>query len=187
MPVASLEMLVVATVPEPGRLSVAPVGRVKRPVFNVNVRPVATFHLCPKLPRKVSPDWIVRFWVAALMSMPEEPSVSVLPALRVTNPPGPTMLRPAQVRSAPRATVFAPVTVLVQLAMSATPGKTPPVQLPVALSAVVLSALLTVAACAAGNENNTVMVPARTRTVLRAARLRGLGFVFMCLVECWVG
>ena len=80
--------------------------------------------------------------------MPEAPMVRVFPAARVTKPPGLTIFKPCQLRSAPRIGLLAVVTVEVHCAMSAEVGKVS--QLPARLSAVLLFCLVLVAACAAG-------------------------------------
>ena len=151
------------TVPDPGILRVAPGLRVNVPVLSVRVRPVATFHVWPLLPRSVSPELTVRFWVAALMSMPDEPRVSVLPGPMVTAAPGLVIVIPFQPRSAPRSTEFEPVTIELHVATSAAVGSTAPLQLEVMLRLLALLAFWRVAACAEyaspATESPTMMGP----------------------------
>ena len=119
----------------------APV-RVKVPV-TFSVRSAAANQLC--LPSKVSPLAMVRFWVAVLRSMPELPRVSVLPAPRVTKPPGSLILIPAQLRSAPSRGLLAATTAESHRATSAAPGTTSQLEARLRLSA--LFSLKLVAPC----------------------------------------
>jgi len=109
----------------------------------LKVRPEDDFHVC--LPLSVRPLPIVRSWLAELMSMPEVPTVSVSPALKVTAPPGFVTLRPEILKFPPRSVVFAEVTVESHWAMSVVPGTTEPVQLVVRLRLSLLSAFEIVA------------------------------------------
>src|SRR5437867_2631394 len=81
------------------------------------------------------------------MSMPDAPSVRVLPGPIETAPPGLVMLRPRQLRSAPSDTALAAVTMLLHWAASPAPGTTRPDQLVVKFRLSVLLALVNVAAC----------------------------------------
>src|ERR1039458_6462037 len=90
----------------------------------------------------------VRFWLAADMSIPEPPSLSICESrgqLR-TNPPGLRILIPNQVMPPPSAALFAPEIVLSHIAMSPEPGTVPlepppevKLQLPLVFNAMVLS------------------------------------------------
>lgn len=137
--------MVVTTLPAPCMTSVAPAPRVNVPVLSVSVRPVPMFQSCPTAPLIVSPDWIVRFCVASLMSIlvPAAPasSVRVLPGPIVMAPPGSAMRMPCQLTFAPRREVLSPVTALVHTAMWSRPG-TPPVQLPARFRLIVLLTLI---------------------------------------------
>ena len=158
--------------------------RVKVPA-TLRVRPAAAFQLC--LPCKASPQLRVRFCVAVLRSMPDAPTVRVLPAPRVTKPPGLTILIPAQARSAPNNVLLAAVTVDVHWAMSAGPGAVVS-QLAGRLRSVVLLALLSVAAGAdeGTKASHAAMAPARMTTLLQAPMPGWLGF-FMGVVWRMVG
>src|SRR5262245_46038111 len=95
---------------------------------------------------------MVRFWppVVAVMSMPEEPSVSEEPgtapaAVMVIGPPGFAMRSPPSVRLPPIETLtFGAVTVASHTPTSVGFGSTPPTQLEAWLSGVVLSAFVAV-------------------------------------------
>src|SRR5262249_38419849 len=113
--------------------------------LRVRVVALVAFHFCVPGPR-VSPELIVRFCDALLMSMPLVPRVSTLPALIVTGPPGLGMVIPAQLVSTPSATELAPVTVESHLVVSNAPGITPPTQLVERLRLSVLLPLEIVAA-----------------------------------------
>src|ERR1039457_203909 len=129
--------------PEPCRFKVAPAFRENVPVLRASVCPFVTFQIWFPAPR-VSPALMVRLEVAALMSMPELPSVSVLPEVMFIAPPGLATVMPDQLKFAPSATEFAAVTVLSHTAMLPAPGASPPSQLPFKFRLFALFAFLTV-------------------------------------------
>ena len=69
--------MLLVTEPAPGKLSAVPTARLKVPVVSASVWLVVTFHSCP--PPRLRLEVIERFCVAAAMSIPPEPSASVLP------------------------------------------------------------------------------------------------------------
>ena len=157
------------------KLTTVPVW-VKVPA-TLSVRPAAAAQLCWPLFSKVNPELRVRSCVAVLRSMPEVPMVRVLPELMVTAAPGPTILIPAQLRSAPSDAVVLPaVTVLVHCAMSVGPGRVS--QLEARLRASVLSCLERVAAWAAAGTRTKVAreMARRMRVFGRLDFMVGLGF-----------
>ena len=127
-------------VPAPDKVVVVPVLKVLVPPERRSVLPDATFHDCD-VPNKVLAS-MLRFWVAAAMSMPLAPRVSVLPAGMVTRPPGSAMRRPCHERSVPSATELAAVSVRFQRATLSAPGAVPPIQLVPRLRASGLSCLV---------------------------------------------
>src|SRR4051812_42462248 len=134
----------------------------------VSERPLAPkAHVCAA--PSVRPELIVRFCVAAVMSIPEPFSVSVFPAPIVTGPPGLVSCKPAHVRFVPSRTEFGPVTVLFQRATSAAPGTVPPTQLVVRFK---LSTLLSLTMTAADAACGKAADPARSAAMLVARTKR---------------
>jgi hypothetical protein len=95
----------------------------------------------------------VRSCVAADMSMPSLPSVSVLPALIATGPAGPAMRIPDQLKFAPSRTVLAEVTFTSHSATSPAPGTFPRSHEFGRLRSSKLSALVIVSAWAAAEKS----------------------------------
>src|SRR5579862_3917213 len=111
---------------------------------------------------------MVKFWDAALKSMPDRPSVSVLPAAIATGPPGFRTFKPFQLRFAPSATVLAEVTVLSQSPIPFVSGTALLTQLDPRLRLSVLLALLMVAGAMTVTRNAVFVlnVPSLTVSVI---------------------
>ena len=101
--------------------------------------------------------------------MPELPSCRLLSALIVTAPAGLVNRRPNQEALAPSETVFDPVTVESQSAMSPTPGATSPTHEPERLRSVALFAFV-MTVCAVATPAYNAMDPAQICPRLRQWR-----------------
>ena len=118
--------MLLVTLPAPGRLREVPADRVKVPVASASVWPLATSQACP--PPSVRFEVIDSPFVAAVMSIPPVPSVSVLPPSD-TAPPGLVSCRPLTAWEATRLIERLDVEEAPQSAVSPASG-TPMFQLP---------------------------------------------------------
>src|SRR3569833_1439697 len=130
----------------------------------VSERPGGTFHCC-NAPGAMNTVLLkTKSAVAAVISMPRAPLVSVLPELICTVAPGSAMTMPAADRLPPRLlVVFAAVTVLSQRTMSVLVGTALFTHAAGVLSAEVLSALTKVSACATETAANAARETKRRR------------------------